>query len=344
MVLKIFFLRDFSSAAPTYTKSEVVNIMSKVPVGGVHSRAATMKVILVHQKKYSVPCSQATIYRLMTNHAKGLIILGEFKGGGRPPICSDTDLKRNAESLDEAVGKTYDQSDVKTMIKKCKLRNSRKLVIKIPLNKSADEGSVAIFQSYISKSNTHYADENSILGSTATLGVVVATHFIPVEEENADICAEVKSLPSATRKLYNMATDIIDAAVYPVEPYLLYSTDDTTEYIFEGTQNKFVHYVLATKSSIAKRGTNAVYKCGDNKSMSGMRVKLTFTFSAMGACFSLVCTVSGLTEREMPMGEEFIHIRVPGLCIGGGGVNINNQEVGHLLFMRNIDGAEKKRY
>jgi hypothetical protein len=78
--------------------------------------------------------------------------------------------------------------------------------------------------------------------------------------------------------------------------------------------------------------------------MSGMRVKLTFTFSAMGTCFSLVCTVSGLTEREMLMGEEFIHIRVPGLCIGGGGVNINNQEVGHLLFMRNTEGAEKKRF
>lgn len=40
-----------------YTKSEVVNIMSKVPVGDVHSRAATIKVILEHQKKYSVPCS-----------------------------------------------------------------------------------------------------------------------------------------------------------------------------------------------------------------------------------------------------------------------------------------------
>ena len=61
-----------------------------------------------------------------------------------------------------------------------------------------------------------------------------------------------------------------------------------------------------------------MYKCDENKSMSGMRVKLTFTFSAMGTCFPLVCTVSGLTEREMLMGEEFIHIRVPGLCIGGG--------------------------
>ncbi len=75
-----------------------------------------------------------------------------------------------------------------------------------------------------------------------------------------------------------------------------------------------------------------------------MRVKLTFTFFAIGTCFPLVCTVTGLTEQDMPAGEEFLHVKVPGLCIGGGGVNVNNQEVGHLLLMRNTEGAEKKRF
>jgi hypothetical protein len=64
----------------------------------------------------------------------------------------------------------------------------------------------------------------------------------------------------------------------------------------------------------------------------------------MGTCFPLVCTVTGLTEREMLTGKEFIHIKVPGLCIGGGGVNISNQEVGHLLFMRKTEGVEKIRF
>ncbi len=64
----------------------------------------------------------------------------------------------------------------------------------------------------------------------------------------------------------------------------------------------------------------------------------------MGTCFPLVCILTGLTKRKMPTGKEFIHVKVPGLCIGGGGVNINNQEVGHLLFMRNTKGAKKKRF
>ena len=38
----------------------------------------------------------------------------------------------------------------------------------------------------------------------------------------------------------------------------------------------------------------------------------------------LVVTVTGLSEREMPEGKEFIHAKVPGLCIRGGGVNIEN--------------------
>jgi hypothetical protein len=125
---------------------------------------------------------------------------------------------------------------------------------------------------------------------------------------------------------------------------MLYSTDDTTEYIFEGTKKVFTPYVLTTKTSISKRGTSAVYKCEDNKSMHGMGVKLTFTFSGVGTCFPLVCTVTGLTKREMPTRKEFIVVKVPGMCIGGGGVNINNQEVGYLLFMRDTKGAEKMRF
>jgi hypothetical protein len=39
----------------------------------------------------------------------------------------------------------------------------------------------------------------------------------------------------------------------------------------------------------------------------------------MGNCFPLVVTVAGLTEKEMP-GKDFVHVQIPGLCIGGGGV------------------------
>ncbi len=74
-------------------------------------------------------------------------------------------------------------------------------------------------------------------------------NFIPIDKKNDDICAEIKSLPAATRKMYDMVTDFFGSAVNPVEPYLLYSTDDTTEYIFERTKQAFVPYVLTSTSS-----------------------------------------------------------------------------------------------
>jgi len=174
-----------------YNKMEVVNIMSKVPER-THIHAATVEVILKHQQKFNIPCSRTSIYRLLANHAKGQIITGDFKRSGRPPICNDTDMKIITELLDEEAGKAYDKSDVKMMIKKIQTKKLEEAGYKNIIHKIisrttvrnysallADEGNIAISQSYISKSNTRYAAENSIRGSIATLGVIAATHFIP---------------------------------------------------------------------------------------------------------------------------------------------------------------------
>ncbi len=54
--------------------------------------------------------------------------------------------------------------------------------------------------------------------------------------------------------------------------------------------------------------------------------------------------MAGLTEKEMP-GKDFVHVQLPGLCIGGGGVSVDsNQQLGHLFLMRNTKGAEKVRF
>jgi hypothetical protein len=52
-------------------------------------------------------------------------------------------------------------------------------------------------------------------------------------------------------------------SVFPVLPELIVSTDNTTEYVFEGTCEEQPKFVLATKSSIMKRGTNALYQVQD---------------------------------------------------------------------------------
>ena len=56
------------ASGTAYNKIEVVTIMSKIPDAG--TRAATLNAIFEHQKRCNVPCSLATIYRLLRNHKK----------------------------------------------------------------------------------------------------------------------------------------------------------------------------------------------------------------------------------------------------------------------------------
>ncbi len=271
--IKKFVIPLFSDTIITITAA--AKNLSSIP-GSKYVRAT-----LEHQNQHNVICSARTIYRLLERHANGNAISGQFTGKGRPPTISDADMKQIAQSLEVEVGKTYTGSDVELMIKKTQAENVESDGFKPIIEKSisrwtvknytamlAKESNIAILQSYISKSNTRYAAENSIRGSVATLGVIATTYFITIDKENNDIRAEIKSLLAATRKMYDMVTDYFGSTVYPVEPYLLYSTDDTTKYIFEGTKQAFVPYVLTSTSSVSKHSTNALYKCKDNQSMS----------------------------------------------------------------------------
>jgi hypothetical protein len=67
----------------------------------------------------------------------------------------------------------------------------------------------------------------------------------------------------------------------------------------------------------------------------------TFTFTTMGNCFPLVVTMAGLTELEISR-QDFVHVEISGLCIGGGGASVNpNKQCGHFFLMCNTEGAEK---
>jgi hypothetical protein len=65
----------------------------------------------------------------------------------------------------------------------------------------------------------------------------------------------------------------------------------------------------------------------------------------MGNCFPVTVTMSGLTKKEMPPGEDFIHVEITGLCIGSANVGVGySQQVSHLFLMRNSECAKKERF
>jgi hypothetical protein len=131
--------------------------------------------------------------------------------------------------------------------------------------------------------------------------------------------------------------------MFPVRPELITSTDESTQYIFDGQRAHKEKFTLVTKTSHRVRGTNAVYKFDDGKDMCGMRVKLTWTFNGTGECAPLFITVSGLNDRELPADKDLVVLKVRGLCIGGVGIGGDTQ-LGYVVFTRKESGAEKKRF
>ena len=73
--------------------------------------------------------------------------------------------------------------------------------------------------------------------------------------------------------------------------------------------------------------------------MNGMKVKITFIFSAIGTCAPIFISVYGLTPKEFPK-EVCTILQVECLCIGGEGVSIRNKQKGYIMFMRN-DAEDK---
>ncbi len=273
---------------------------------------------------------------------------------GRPPLATIDEIKSIAENMEYQSGRSILQDDVTKILsdrQMMKIKDAGFVPLDSPQFSSttkrnylamiANQNNVSISQTSLVKTTTRFAAENSIRGCISNLALINSTHFYPVQNKDSNPSAEMKIMPESTKMLLDMVLAAWGTSVCPVLPELIVSTDDTTEYIFEGTKDEQPKFVLTTKSSIRKRGKNALYRVEDSKSMNGMRVKLTFTFTAMGNCFPLVVTVMGLTKKEMPR-KDFVHVEIPGLCIGGGGVSVDSsQQVGRLFLMRNTEGAKK---
>ena len=339
-----------------YSKAEVARILSKFNRRSKQYTDAKSAVI-EYQRKVKAPCSERTITRIMELHDKGLPIIGEFVTSGKPAFCTDADIDQLVNAFEERTGKIRTNKDVAEIMTNLQTEKIQQagfvdIVKKQPCRTTvrnyfaliASQARMSIVESSITKSSIRVASENSWRAAISFTGVVGATHVLLRDKWDPDILHDLKNLPNPTVELIMAVSKAFgDRPVLPVKPAYIYSTDETTNYAYEGTRTEKGRFVLVTKKSVAKSGTQAVYNCDDNKSMSGMRLKCTFTFSALGACFPLCVMVAGLKDTEMPE-KDFVHVTVPGLCVGGGGVNVNNTDVGHVVFLRNTPGAEKKKF
>jgi hypothetical protein len=92
----------------------------------------------------------------------------------------------------------------------------------------------------VRKTNNRFAAENSVIAAFNLALLIAATSYREVAAKDPQVAKEMQMQEAdpETRVLYDLVTKACGVPVVPVKPPLQSSTDDTTEYIFEGVQQQ----------------------------------------------------------------------------------------------------------
>ena len=95
---------------------------------------------------------------------------------------------------------------------------------------------VSICSSTISKTNTRYTAENSLISSMALICTVAASHFDVSTDINLSEPKNISKATDGAQKLYKMVFDTVgkNVPVMVVKPEYVLTTDDTVQFIFDG--------------------------------------------------------------------------------------------------------------
>jgi hypothetical protein len=109
-----------------------------------------------------------------------------------------------------------------------------------------------------------------------------------------------------SQRLYNIVSDVLGTKdIYPIQPSLITSTNDTVLFVHKEKFNK--KHNTGNKSLISTlidRKVHNVYTTATQSSRKpGMRVRLTTTISAGGQVANIYVTVHGLSSKELPIQE-----------------------------------------
>ena len=106
-------------------------------------------------------------------------------------------------------------------------------------------------------------------------------------------------------------------------------------------------YLLSGKGTDVDTSKQSVYSSsvGGTDHLNGMRVRLTFTMTGTGSLAPPFITVTGLSEKELPVEtcpSGVMHIEIPGLCVGAG-QDLRHEAIGYVAFIRaNSNSASGK--
>ncbi len=151
----------------------------------------------------------------------------------------------------------------------------------------------------LKKTESRYQSEHSLMMGYSYATTVLATHFLEgPTPKNMVSKFRSEKLSKQAKETLDCMKEALDAdEIYPVNPNLVLSTDDMTLFSFQGTKNgssdKWEWKIIDTSNGDSS--VDSDFEVGDDAENSGgLRVRLTFTFTASGLAAPPYIAVSGL--------------------------------------------------
>lgn len=345
-----------------YSPQEVVDIIEGIDSARDQVRA---KDYMISEGR--VPLSERRSINKMLNKAtKTGQVPRYWNSKGHPPVLNEMEMKQLGNKLSakknfswklpafqkevaKAVEERYSVAGMSIVGRNVKptKKTLNNMMTAMVLN-----GHAVPVTSVIAKTQTRHTAETSLMAAVALAVTVAGTHFYEVAPStnvagDTDVDPVRASIAEANAVEATdgakLLVDLVRSAhngrpIKLVKPWYVFSTDDTTSYIFPGRiePGSDVEFFLASSCGVDERDTHSSYSVEENVSMNGFRIKLTFTFSAGGHMAPIYITVTGLSEKELPVSlcpTGMLKIKIPGLAIGSA-TDPRNQELGYIVFLR----------
>jgi hypothetical protein len=247
-----------------------------------------------------------------------------------------TDMKNSYESVKKAKAAS-DGLDPNGVNIKVSDKTAKAAMVAIAMG---DNGMRFTKKKLLTKTASRFCSEHSVMMGYAYATTVLSTHFIEGHGPTNHIAnGNMEKLSFDAKETIEMIKEAYGADdIYPVNPNLILSTDDTTLFVFEGAKDSKEDdwewkLVDTTNGDSSVRSD---FQVGEDAANSGgMRVRLTFTFTASGKSAPPFIAVSGLTPEELSpvlCPDGILTAPVRGLCKGGD--DLTNTGIGWLAFMR----------
>jgi len=208
------------SNGSSYFKTEVVSIIS--PYNS--PKRSTIRSTLIDKmvKSSSVKGGMNTIYRALKNaRNRKSVKHSNFISCGKPPLLTNDDVTSMCEKFDDTNGRAYGSKEIKKMMIS-QVKESVSKCGNVPLADVIDpcrttiSNYTALFSQSsgifidgskaISKTNTRYTAENSLIVSALYAVAVASSHFILIKEEDARTRRDIANASVGIRMMYKLTS------------------------------------------------------------------------------------------------------------------------------------------